>query len=197
MESFSLAASHAGAIQHVHVIQLDASAVAAARELRIAVTVIVAGWVAIAGEFQEALKEGDLAVFFGRSTPGYAVYQVGRVLVKGDHSFWVLCRRQIWLGGSGVEGRVMDCVTTAFCARGIMAATQVEGLGRTRDGSLQIINRGDSDAIFAVTAICVSAVGHSTIFAREPLISVSPQLLSFFGVWNVYVFEVSPSNEAG
>ncbi|KAK5624734.1 hypothetical protein RRF57_000450 [Xylaria bambusicola] len=49
MESFSLAAEHAGAIQHTHVIRLDASAVAAARELRLAITVIVAGWVAIAG----------------------------------------------------------------------------------------------------------------------------------------------------
>ncbi|KAI1368773.1 hypothetical protein F5Y08DRAFT_294776 [Xylaria arbuscula] len=49
MESFSLAAEHAGAIQHTHLIRLDASAVAAARELRIAITVIVAGWVAIAG----------------------------------------------------------------------------------------------------------------------------------------------------
>ncbi|KAI0430196.1 hypothetical protein F5Y09DRAFT_341855 [Xylaria sp. FL1042] len=43
MESFSLAAEHAGAIQHTHLIRLDASAVAAARELRIAITVIVAG----------------------------------------------------------------------------------------------------------------------------------------------------------
>ena len=49
MESFSLAAEHAGAIQHTHLIRLDATAVAAARELRITITVIVAGWVAIAG----------------------------------------------------------------------------------------------------------------------------------------------------
>lgn len=56
MESFSLAASHAGGIQHTHIIRLDASAIAAARELRIAITVIVAGWVAITG----------LRTFFGR-----------------------------------------------------------------------------------------------------------------------------------
>lgn len=56
MESFSLAAEHAGAIQHIHIIRLDASTVAAARELRIAVSVIVAGWVAITG----------LRAFFGR-----------------------------------------------------------------------------------------------------------------------------------
>ncbi|KAI1125958.1 hypothetical protein F5Y10DRAFT_245997 [Nemania abortiva] len=49
MESFSLAAQHAGAIQHTHIIRLDATAIAAARELRIVVTVIVAGWVTIAG----------------------------------------------------------------------------------------------------------------------------------------------------
>ncbi|KAI1430072.1 hypothetical protein F5Y12DRAFT_709624 [Xylaria sp. FL1777] len=56
MESFSLAAEHAGAIQHTHVIRLDASAIAAARELRIAITIIVAGWVAITG----------LRTYFGR-----------------------------------------------------------------------------------------------------------------------------------
>ncbi|GAW21632.1 hypothetical protein ANO14919_111550 [Xylariales sp. No.14919] len=56
MESFSLAAQHAGAIQHTHIIRLDASAIAAARELRIAVTVVVAGWVTITG----------LRMFFGR-----------------------------------------------------------------------------------------------------------------------------------
>ncbi|KAI1194188.1 hypothetical protein F5X97DRAFT_327744 [Nemania serpens] len=56
MESFSVAAQHAGAIQHNHIIRLDPSAIAAARELRIAITVIVAGWVAIAG----------LRAFFGR-----------------------------------------------------------------------------------------------------------------------------------
>lgn len=49
MESFSVAATHAGAIQHSHLIRFDASAIAIAREMRIAVTVIVAGWVAITG----------------------------------------------------------------------------------------------------------------------------------------------------
>ncbi|KAI1333151.1 hypothetical protein F5Y16DRAFT_393551 [Xylariaceae sp. FL0255] len=49
MESFSLAAQHAGSIQHIHVIKLDASAIAVAREMRIAVTVIMAGLVAVYG----------------------------------------------------------------------------------------------------------------------------------------------------
>ncbi|OTB14222.1 hypothetical protein K445DRAFT_319390 [Daldinia sp. EC12] len=49
MESFSLAAQHAGAINHVHIIRLDPSTAAAVRELRIIVTVVVAGWVAIQG----------------------------------------------------------------------------------------------------------------------------------------------------
>ncbi|KAI1485492.1 hypothetical protein F5X96DRAFT_659746 [Biscogniauxia mediterranea] len=49
MESFSLASQHSGAINHVHTIHLDASAAAAARELRLAVTVIVIGWVAVTG----------------------------------------------------------------------------------------------------------------------------------------------------
>ncbi|KAI0017285.1 hypothetical protein F4780DRAFT_756181 [Xylariomycetidae sp. FL0641] len=49
MESFSLAAQHAGAINHIHTIRFDGSAVGVARELRIAVTVVVVGWVAVAG----------------------------------------------------------------------------------------------------------------------------------------------------
>lgn len=49
MESFSLAAQHAGAINHVHIIRLDPTTAAAVRELRIIVTVVVAGWVAIQG----------------------------------------------------------------------------------------------------------------------------------------------------
>ncbi|KAI8957876.1 hypothetical protein F5Y11DRAFT_352080 [Daldinia sp. FL1419] len=44
MESFSLAAQHAGAINHVHTIRLDPTTAAAVRELRIIVTVVVAGW---------------------------------------------------------------------------------------------------------------------------------------------------------
>ncbi|KAI1645453.1 uncharacterized protein F4817DRAFT_366618 [Daldinia loculata] len=50
MESFSLAAQHAGAINHVHIIRLDPTTAAAVRELRIIVTVVVAGWVAIQGK---------------------------------------------------------------------------------------------------------------------------------------------------
>ncbi|CAJ2501200.1 Uu.00g040530.m01.CDS01 [Anthostomella pinea] len=49
MESFSLAAQHSGAIKHLHAIHVDASAVAVARELRLAVTVVVVGWVAVTG----------------------------------------------------------------------------------------------------------------------------------------------------
>jgi hypothetical protein len=49
MESFALAAQHSGAINHVHTIHLDPSAVSVARELRVAVTVIVIGWVAVTG----------------------------------------------------------------------------------------------------------------------------------------------------
>ncbi|KAI1799804.1 hypothetical protein F4811DRAFT_542241 [Daldinia bambusicola] len=49
MESFSLAAQHAGAINHIHTIRLDPSTAAAVRELRIIVAVVVAGWVAIQG----------------------------------------------------------------------------------------------------------------------------------------------------
>lgn len=47
MESFSLAAQHAGAINHVHTIRLDPTAAVVVREVRIIVTVVVAGWVAI------------------------------------------------------------------------------------------------------------------------------------------------------
>ncbi|KAI0472064.1 hypothetical protein GGR56DRAFT_677910 [Xylariaceae sp. FL0804] len=51
MESFALAAQHSGAVSHVHTVTLriDGSAVAVARELRLAVTVAVVGWVAVAG----------------------------------------------------------------------------------------------------------------------------------------------------
>ncbi|KAI1443071.1 hypothetical protein F5Y02DRAFT_394228 [Annulohypoxylon stygium] len=49
MESFSLAAQHGGAIEHVHTIRLDPATAATVRELRIIVTVLVAGWVAIQG----------------------------------------------------------------------------------------------------------------------------------------------------
>jgi hypothetical protein len=49
MESFALAASHSGAISHVHTLTISPAAVGVARELRLAVTVAVAGWVVVAG----------------------------------------------------------------------------------------------------------------------------------------------------
>lgn len=49
MESFALAADHTGAINHIHTINLGASSVTVAREVRLAITVIVVGWVAVAG----------------------------------------------------------------------------------------------------------------------------------------------------
>ncbi|KAI0889683.1 uncharacterized protein GGS22DRAFT_148893 [Annulohypoxylon maeteangense] len=49
MESFSLAAQHGGAIEHVHIIRLDPATAATVREIRIMVTVLVAGWVAFQG----------------------------------------------------------------------------------------------------------------------------------------------------
>jgi hypothetical protein len=47
MESFALAATHAGAINHIHTLQIGPTATGVAREARIAVTVIVIGWVAV------------------------------------------------------------------------------------------------------------------------------------------------------
>lgn len=49
MESFSVAAQHSGAIKHMHNISLDASTANVAREIRLAVTIIVVGWVAVTG----------------------------------------------------------------------------------------------------------------------------------------------------
>ncbi|KAK2600725.1 hypothetical protein N8I77_010237 [Diaporthe amygdali] len=49
MESFALAAEHSGAINHVHTLTIGPSVVGVARELRLAVTVAVVGWVAVAG----------------------------------------------------------------------------------------------------------------------------------------------------
>ena len=49
MEQFALASQHSGSIAHVHTIHLDASVVSAVREARIALTVVVAGWVAVTG----------------------------------------------------------------------------------------------------------------------------------------------------
>ena len=49
MESFALAAQHSGTINHVHAIHLGQSAAGVAREIRLAVTVVVIGWVAVTG----------------------------------------------------------------------------------------------------------------------------------------------------
>ena len=49
MESFALASQHSGSINHMHTIHLDASVVSAAREARLALTVVVVGWVAVTG----------------------------------------------------------------------------------------------------------------------------------------------------
>lgn len=49
MESFALAAEHSGVIQHIHTLTISPAAVGVARELRLAVTVAIAGWVAVAG----------------------------------------------------------------------------------------------------------------------------------------------------
>lgn len=49
MESFALAAQHSGTINHVHAIHIGQAATGVAREIRLAVTVIVVGWVAVTG----------------------------------------------------------------------------------------------------------------------------------------------------
>lgn len=49
MESFSLAATHGGAINHVHTVQIGASAAEVMREARMAITVIVMGWIVVTG----------------------------------------------------------------------------------------------------------------------------------------------------
>lgn len=49
MESFAVATQHSGAINHVHAIHLGQSAAGVAREIRLAITVIVAGWVVVTG----------------------------------------------------------------------------------------------------------------------------------------------------
>lgn len=49
MESFALAAEHSGAINHIHTLSISPAVVGVARELRLAVTIAVAGWVAVAG----------------------------------------------------------------------------------------------------------------------------------------------------
>lgn len=47
MESFALAAQHAGAINHVHSFHFSASAVDVAKEVRNIAIVVVSGWVAV------------------------------------------------------------------------------------------------------------------------------------------------------
>lgn len=49
METFALASQHGGSINHIHTIHLDASVVSTAREIRLALTVIIVGWVAVTG----------------------------------------------------------------------------------------------------------------------------------------------------
>lgn len=49
MESFALAADHTGAINHIHTINVSPAVVGLVRELRLAMTVIVAGWVVVTG----------------------------------------------------------------------------------------------------------------------------------------------------
>ncbi|KAI7773642.1 hypothetical protein LA080_010221 [Diaporthe eres] len=66
MESFALAAEHSGAINHIHTVSISPAVVGVARELRLAVTVAVAGWVAVAsiralaaGGSRESARRGD------------------------------------------------------------------------------------------------------------------------------------------
>lgn len=47
MESFALAAQHAGKIKHQHIFAFSSSAVDALKEVRLAVTIVVIGWVAV------------------------------------------------------------------------------------------------------------------------------------------------------
>ncbi|KZL63543.1 hypothetical protein CI238_02923, partial [Colletotrichum incanum] len=49
MEQFGLAAAHSGAINHIHAIHFGPAAVEVIREVRLAVTVVVIGWVAVTG----------------------------------------------------------------------------------------------------------------------------------------------------
>lgn len=49
MEQFGLSSVHSGAIKHLHAIQFAPTTVDLAREVRLAVTVVVIGWVAVTG----------------------------------------------------------------------------------------------------------------------------------------------------
>ena len=66
METFALAASHSGSINHIHTITISPSVVSIAREVRVAVTVLVVGWVAVAGI--RALMAGSERRDGGRKT---------------------------------------------------------------------------------------------------------------------------------
>lgn len=66
MESFALAAEHSGAINHIHTLSISPAVVGVARELRLAVTIAVAGWVAVASiralsaaGLRESARRGD------------------------------------------------------------------------------------------------------------------------------------------
>ncbi|KAF6802988.1 hypothetical protein CSOJ01_11207 [Colletotrichum sojae] len=56
MEQFALSSVHSGAIKHLHTIKFAPSTANLAREVRLAVTVVVIGWVAVTG----------IRVWFGR-----------------------------------------------------------------------------------------------------------------------------------
>ncbi|GKT40241.1 uncharacterized protein ColSpa_00422 [Colletotrichum spaethianum] len=49
MEQFGVAAAHSGAINHIHVIHLGPAAVDVIREVRLAVTIVVVGWITVTG----------------------------------------------------------------------------------------------------------------------------------------------------
>lgn len=49
MESFALAATHSGAINHIHTLTISPSTASIARELRLAIMAFVVGWVAVTG----------------------------------------------------------------------------------------------------------------------------------------------------
>ncbi|KAF6836561.1 hypothetical protein CPLU01_03596 [Colletotrichum plurivorum] len=49
MEQFALSSVHSGAIKHLHTIEFAPSTANLVREVRLAVTVVVIGWVAVTG----------------------------------------------------------------------------------------------------------------------------------------------------
>lgn len=48
MDNFGLSAQHSGAIDHLHSFTFNSSVVDALREIRLGITIIVAGWVTVA-----------------------------------------------------------------------------------------------------------------------------------------------------